>query len=78
MPTHTPAQIRQQLDLMEEVRDRAARLSGDYFDEWMDALVPLTDKLIRDLHEAECEAAGVPTNPWHHIHGAGVAWEDWA
>ena len=66
--------IRSQLDLMAEIRDRVSVLGDDY-ERWHDALVPLTDALIRDLHEAECEAAGVPTNPWHRIHGHEVAWE---
>jgi hypothetical protein len=62
------ATIRRQLDLMLEIRDRIATEPGDDFERWMDALVPLTGDLIRELHDEESAAAGRMFNPWHSIY----------
>ena len=67
------ASLRRQLDLMQEVRDRIYLEGEGTFDRWMDALVPLTDKLIDELHEAESTATGQRYNPWHDIHGMDIA-----
>ena len=69
--------VRAQLDLMAEVRDKASKIdTGGYFERWMDALVPLTAELIRELHDAECRSAGIPTNPWCNIHGIDWSLDD--
>ena len=68
------ASLRRQLDLMAEIRDRAYMESAHDFEQWMDALSPLTTKLIDELHKSESTDLGVPYNPWHGIHGAEVAW----
>jgi hypothetical protein len=72
------ASIRRQIDLISEIIERVVHEPEDDFRCWMDALSPLTDDLIRELHEAESTTAGRTPNPWFRLHGdKGVAWEDW-
>jgi hypothetical protein len=63
---------------MTEIIERAVPETEDDFRRWMDALLPLTSDLLRELHETESTEVGQPYNPWFQLHGdRSVAWEDW-
>lgn len=52
-PSLRRASLRRQVDLLVEIRDRMSREPADEYDRWADALIPLTDRVLRELMEAE-------------------------
>jgi len=58
------ASLRRQVALMAEIRDRVAMEPDVEQGRWMDALVPLTDKLLTELGEAEREACPNARTVW--------------
>lgn len=49
---------------MAEIRDRVASEPNEAAERWMDALVPLTDKLLTELGRAEREACPGARTVW--------------